>query len=64
MMLDYSRLSKGDPQALSHAVEGWNIRWAILPNDYKALIGLLQRSDQWREIASDKAGVIYVRTRA
>ena len=64
MMLDYSRLSKGDPQALSHAVERWNIRWAILPNDYKALIGLLERSDQWREIASDKAGVIYVRTRA
>jgi hypothetical protein len=64
MMLDYARLSKGDPTAFSRAVDRWKIRWAILPNDYKALIGLLDRSGEWRRIASDQAGVIYVRTRA
>jgi len=64
MMLDYAHLSKGDAAAFSRAVDRWNIRWAILPNDYKDLIGLLDRSGQWRRIASDSAGVLYVRTRA
>jgi hypothetical protein len=64
MMLDYARLSKGDAAALSRAVDRWDIRWAILPHDYSRLIGLLDRSGQWRRIASDQAGVIYVRTGA
>ena len=64
MMLDYARLSKGDAAAFSRAVDRWNIRWAILPHDYKALIRVLDGSKQWRQIASDSAGVIYVRTRA
>lgn len=64
MMLDYAHLSQGDAAAFSRAVDRWNIRWAILPHDYKAVIELLDRSGQWRRIASDPAGVIYVRTRA
>ena len=64
MMLDYARVSKGDSASFSVAVDRWNIQWAILPQDYKALIGLLDRSGQWRRIASDPAGVIYVRIRA
>jgi hypothetical protein len=64
MMLDYACISKGDSAAFSRAVDRWNIRWTILPHDYKAVIELLDRSGQWRRIASDPAGVIYVRTRA
>lgn len=61
LVLDYARMTKGDATALSRAVRRWNIRWAILPHDYKALIGVLDRSGEWRRVASDKAGVIYVR---
>ena len=64
MMLDYAQISKGDAAAFSRAVDRWNIRWAILPNDYKALVALLDQSGEWRRIASDQAGAIYVRTRA
>jgi hypothetical protein len=64
MMFDYARLSKGDAAAFSRAVQRWKIRWAILPNDDKALIALLDRSGNWRRIAGDKAGVIYARTGA
>ncbi len=60
LMLDYSRLSKGDPEAFSRAVNQWNIRWAILPNRSDKLISLLDRSG-WRRVARDKVGVIYVR---
>jgi len=62
LMFDYARISKGDAAAFSRAVRRWNIRWAMLPNDYKALIEVLDRSGGWRRVASDKAGVVYVRT--
>jgi len=61
LVLDYARMTKGDAAALSRAVHRWNIRWAILPNDYKALIAVLDRSGEWRRVANDQAGVIYVR---
>lgn len=60
LVVDYSHVTHGDAPAFQKAVQRWNIRWAILPNDDKALIGLLDRSG-WRRIASDKVGVIYVR---
>lgn len=60
LVVDYSHIAHGDPQAFSRAVQRWNIRWAILPNRSKALISLLDRSG-WRRIAADKVGVIYVR---
>lgn len=60
LVVDYSHIAHGDAEAFSRAVQRWNIRWAILPNRNKALIGLLDRSG-WRRIAADKVGVIYVR---
>ena len=57
---DYARLSS-DPALLAAAVRRWNLRWAILPHDNRALIGLLERSGEWRKVASDSAGVVYVR---
>jgi hypothetical protein len=60
LVVDYSHIAHGDPQAFSRAVQRWNIRWAMLPNRSKPLIQLLDRSG-WRRIAADKVGVIYVR---
>jgi hypothetical protein len=60
LVVGYSHIAHGDAQAFADAVRRWNIRWAILPNDSKALIALLDRSG-WRRIKGDKVGVIYVR---
>jgi hypothetical protein len=60
LVLGFSRIAHGDSAAFNQAVQRWNIRWAILPNDAKPLISLLDRSG-WKRIAQDKVGVIYVR---
>jgi len=57
---NYARISNGDPAVLADAVQRWNLRWAILPHEDRVLIALLERSG-WRRIASDPAGVVYVR---
>jgi len=59
-VVGYSRIAHGDAALFADAVRRWNIRWAILPNDGK-LIGLIQRSPDWRLVARDKVGVIYAR---
>jgi hypothetical protein len=61
-VLGFLRISHGDPQAFNQAVQRWNIRWAIVPNESNKLIALLDRSPGWRRIANNKVGVIYVRT--
>ena len=61
LVVGYARIVRGDPQAFGQAVNRWNIRWAILPNSYTALIALLDRTPGWRRIARDRVGVIYVR---
>jgi hypothetical protein len=60
LVLGYSRILRGDSATFAAAVQRWDIRWAIVPNGSKALIGLLDRSG-WRRIASDQVGAIYVR---
>jgi hypothetical protein len=60
LVLGYARIAHGDSAAFNEAVQRWNIRWAILPNEAKPLISLLDRSG-WRRIAHDKVGVIYAR---
>ena len=60
LVLGYSRIARGDSKEFDRAVQPWNIRWAILPNDATSLIALLDRSG-WKRIAHDKVGVIYVR---
>jgi hypothetical protein len=62
LVLGYVRIANGDAQAFDQAVQRWNIRWAILPNQGKRLIALLDRSG-WKRIAHDKVGVVYVRQR-
>jgi hypothetical protein len=61
LVADYVRITSGDPAAFEGAVRQWNIRWVILPHRSK-LIGLLDRSPGWRRVASDEAGVVYVRS--
>jgi hypothetical protein len=60
LVVGFSRIGQGDERALAEAVQRWNIRWAILPNDSKRVIVLLDRAG-WRRIAKDHVGVIYVR---
>jgi hypothetical protein len=63
LVIGYSRIAHGDAKEFDAAVQRWNIAWAILPNDSKPLIAFLDRSPEWRRIARDKVGVVYVRTR-
>jgi hypothetical protein len=61
LVADYVRITSGNSAALDAAVRRWNIRWAILPRR-SAVIPILDRSRDWRRIASDEAGSLYVRT--
>jgi hypothetical protein len=61
LVLGYARMARGDAKEFDHAVQRWNIRWAILPNENKGLIGLLDHSPEWRRLVRDQVGVIYVR---
>jgi hypothetical protein len=60
LVLGYSRVAHGDPQAFADLVRRWDIRWVILPNESK-LVRLIERLPEWRLVARDKVGVIYVR---
>jgi len=62
LVVDYSRITGGDAHALAEAVGRWNIRWAILPHSDARLIALLDRTLGWRRLASDQAGVVFVRS--
>jgi hypothetical protein len=62
LVVDYAHITHGDQKAFAAAVQRWDIRWAMLPNRDKGLIALLDRSPDWRRIAHDQAGVIYVRS--
>jgi hypothetical protein len=63
LVADYVRVAHGDPAAFAQTVRQWGICWAMLPHQSQ-LIPLLDRSAGWRRIASDPAGVVYVRTGA
>jgi len=60
LVVDYARIVHGDAGRFEVAVNRWNIRWAILPNDNK-LIPTIASSPDWRQVAHDKVGVIYRR---
>jgi hypothetical protein len=60
LVVPFARIGQGDEQAFRAAVQRWNIRWAIVPNESKRIIALLDRAG-WRRIAKDKVGVVYVR---
>lgn len=60
LVVGFSRLTHGDVQELAAAVNRWDIRWAMLPNQDKPLIQLLVKSG-WRKVYGDKVGVIYTR---
>jgi hypothetical protein len=62
LVVGYSRIVDGDAAAFDAAVKRWNIRWAIVPNDGKRLVAILDRSPGWRRIARDRVGAIYVRS--
>jgi hypothetical protein len=62
LVVGYSRIVHGDAGAFDAAVKHWNIRWAIVPNDGKRLVAILDRSPGWRRIARDRVGAIYVRS--
>lgn len=60
LIIDYANIIHGDRRAFARAVQRWNIRWSILPNQSR-LIPLLDRSPGWRVVARDQVGVIYAR---
>jgi hypothetical protein len=61
LVSDYVRINGGDRGAFDQAVRQWNIRWAILPQQSR-LTPVLDSSPDWQRIASDQAGVVYLRT--
>ena len=58
---NYVAITSGNSAALDKAVIRWNIRWAIFPRRNR-IIPILDHSSNWRRIASDEAGSLYVRT--
>jgi len=60
-VVGYSRIAHGDAALFGQAVQRWTIRWVILPNDSK-LLPVIARLPDWRLVARDKAGVVYVRS--
>jgi hypothetical protein len=63
LVSDYVRINRGDRAAFDQAARHWKIRWAILPQQ-APLIGVLDTSPGWRRMASDEAGVVYVKAPA
>ncbi|MEO7276725.1 MAG: hypothetical protein ABIW33_01725 [Sphingomicrobium sp.] len=61
LVLGYAQIAHGDPVALEQAVKRWDIRWAIVANRPTGLSALLAGSPDWRLIARDSAGSVYVR---
>jgi hypothetical protein len=61
LVVGFSRIARGDGQTFAEAVRRWNIRWAMVPNESKGLIALLDRTLGWRRIHRDQVGAIYVR---
>jgi len=60
LVIGYADIVHGDANAFAAAVQRWNIRWAMLPNQSK-LIPVIQRSPEWRLVARDRVGAIYER---
>jgi hypothetical protein len=60
-VIGFARIARGDRNVFGAAVQRWNIRWAMVPNDNKAFIAMLDSTPGWRRIARDKVGTIYVR---
>jgi hypothetical protein len=60
-MNDYFAIADGDMAKFDGAVQHYNIRWTILPNERKRLIAGIDKSGQWQRIYADKVGVIFVR---
>ncbi|HEX6740892.1 MAG TPA: hypothetical protein VF079_03745 [Sphingomicrobium sp.] len=61
---DYSAIADGDFARFNRAVARYGIRWTILGNGNRELIGELDRSGEWRRVYADKVGVIHVRREA
>lgn len=61
LVLGFWRMSRGDRAAFDDAVNRWNIRWAIVPNDSKGMIRLLDTTPGWRRIRHDPVGSVYAR---
>ena len=61
LVVGFSRIARGDGPAFAKAVRRWNISWAMVPNESKGLIALLDRAPGWRRIHRDQVGAIYVR---
>jgi hypothetical protein len=61
LVVPYADIVHGNAEAFAEAVQRWDIRWAILPNESK-LVPVIRHSPGWRQIARDRVGVIYVRS--
>jgi len=61
-VIDYWKILHGDVGRFNRTVDRYDIRWVMLPNEEKRLIGYLDSSGAWRRIYGDAVGVIYVRT--
>ena len=59
-VLDYSRITDGDMGRFEAVVRQYGIRWTMLPAR-SVLVQALDRSPRWKQIYSDRVGVIHVR---
>lgn len=61
LVLGYYIIAHGNREAFAACVKRWNIRWAMIPNDSKPFIAMLDSTPGWRRIYRDKVGTIYAR---
>lgn len=61
LVIGYAGIVHGDAAAFQAAVDRWNIRWAIVPNDGVKLVSMIENTAGWRRVARDRVGTIYVR---
>ena len=61
LVVGFSRMGKGDRAEFDKTIARWNIRWAIIPNDSKGMIGLLETTPGWHRIRRDRVGTVYLR---
>ena len=61
LVVGFSRMGKGDRAEFDKTTARWNIRWAIVPNDSKGMINLLNTTAGWRRIRRDNVGSVYIR---
>jgi hypothetical protein len=60
-VIEFKRISDGDPVAVERALKRWDIAWTLSEHRQRSLIALMDSKSDWQRLHADKVGVIHVR---